>query len=290
MCSVGVEDRPSIHDMATGVSAVNKLNHRRVLLTTRSTCRGKIFLEFGTKFQKEVPLFLEIPAFPFNTVQNRWQEASTQIPSSICPVVSIQYQTVTDRQTDIHNDSIYRATQHRAEMMGHILQHSRVGLMSHVFYQFCSSLLVLSLCFSGCICMHVCVLKCIVLDADRQNLLHEADLQRSQHSQNKKYCSVLLPLWHNIIIIINNTNTHTHLFNGPLSGTTQVSRYQKGKTNLDFTEARDTEWQWHQLSHMQVCTSLQTDNHHSVFLQAGCPSCHQTNRVKARKAITTPTP
>jgi len=24
-----------------------------------------------------------------------------------------------------------------------------------------------------------------------------------------------------------------------------VSRYQKGKTNLDFTEARDSEWQWH---------------------------------------------
>jgi len=40
-----------------------------------------------------------------------------------------------------------------------------------------------------------------------------------------------------------------------------VSRYQKGKTNLDFTEARDSEWQWHQLGHMQVCTSLQTDNH-----------------------------
>jgi len=29
---------------------------------------------------------------------------------------------------------------------------------------------------------------------------------------------------------------HTHQFNGPFSGTTQVSRYQKGKTNLDFTE------------------------------------------------------
>jgi len=41
--------------------------------------------------------------------------------------------------------------------------------------------------------------------------------------------------------------THTHPFNGPFSGTTQVSRYQKGKTNLDFTEARDSEWQWHQL-------------------------------------------
>ena len=35
------------------------------------------------------------------------------------------------------------------------------------------------------------------------------------------------------------THTHTHMFNGPFSGTTQVSRYQKGKTNLDFTEARD---------------------------------------------------
>jgi len=33
------------------------------------------------------------------------------------------------------------------------------------------------------------------------------------------------------------THTHTHTFNDPFSGTTQVSRYQKGKTNLDFTEA-----------------------------------------------------
>jgi len=39
-------------------------------------------------------------------------------------------------------------------------------------------------------------------------------------------------------------------------GTTRVSRYQKGETNLDFTEARDSEWQWHQQGHMQVCTSL----------------------------------
>jgi len=43
-----------------------------------------------------------------------------------------------------------------------------------------------------------------------------------------------------------------------------VSRYQKGKTNLDFTEARDSEWQWHQLGHIQVCTLLQTDNHAST--------------------------
>jgi len=62
------------------------------------------------------------------------------------------------------------------------------------------------------------------------------------------------------------THTHTHPFNGSLSGTTQVSRYQKGKTNLDFTESRDCEWQWHQLGHMQVCTSLQADNHASTPL------------------------
>ena len=81
--------------------------------------------------------------------------------------------------------------------------------------------------------------------------------------------------------------THTHPFNGPMSRTTQVSRYQKGKTNLDFTEARDSEWQWHQLGHMQVCTSLQTDNNAITpplsFLQAGCPSCRPTNSVKALK-------
>jgi len=65
------------------------------------------------------------------------------------------------------------------------------------------------------------------------------------------------------------SHTHTHPFNVPFSKTTQVSRYQKGKINLDFTEARDSEWQWHQLGHMQVCTSLQTDttpaHHRSVF-------------------------
>ena len=92
------------------------------------------------------------------------------------------------------------------------------------------------------------------------------------------------------VLQLQHTHTHTHPFNGPFSRTTQVGRYQRGKTNLDFTEARDGEWQWHQLGHMQVCTSLQTDNHASTpplrFLQAGCPSCCPTNSVKALKAYT----
>ena len=76
--------------------------------------------------------------------------------------------------------------------------------------------------------------------------------------------------------------THPHIrLTALYPGTTQISRYQKGKTNLDFTEVRDSEWQWHQLGHVQVYTWLQTDNHASTpplsFLQAGCPSCRPTN-------------
>ena len=68
-------------------------------------------------------------------------------------------------------------------------------------------------------------------------------------------------------VLLLSSHTHTDPFNGPLSGTTQVSWYQKGTINLDFTEAGDSEWQRHQLgriTHMQVCTSLQRDNHAST--------------------------
>jgi len=94
---------------------------------------------------------------------------------------------------------------------------------------------------------------------------------------------------HTYVAIHTHTHTHTHPFSGPLSRTTWVSRYQKGKTNLDFTRARDSEWKWNPLGHMQICTLLQTDNHASTpplsFLQAGCPSCRPTNSVKALKAF-----
>jgi len=80
------------------------------------------------------------------------------------------------------------------------------------------------------------------------------------------------------------TYTHTHTFNSPFSRITRVSRYQKGKTNLDFTDARDSKWQWHQLGCMQVCTSLQTDNHasthHSVFYRPDALSTAQPTASK----------
>jgi len=57
--------------------------------------------------------------------------------------------------------------------------------------------------------------------------------------------------------------THTHPFNGPFSGTAQVSRYQ----NLDFTEARDSEWQWLGVCKSAPCSRQTTTpaHHHSAF-------------------------
>jgi len=68
-----------------------------------------------------------------------------------------------------------------------------------------------------------------------------------------------------------------------------MSWYQEGKTKLDFTEARDSEWQWHQLGHRQICTLPQTDNHASIpplkFFTRRVTSCHPTNSVKALKTL-----
>ena len=89
------------------------------------------------------------------------------------------------------------------------------------------------------------------------------DRQTRGNQQAAVYC---MHCWFRYLETIIHTkhDTHTDPFNGPFSGTNRVSRYQKGKTNLDLTEARDSEWQWHQLGHMQVCISLQTDNHAST--------------------------
>jgi len=66
-----------------------------------------------------------------------------------------------------------------------------------------------------------------------------------------------------------------------------VSRYQKGKTNLDFTEARDSEWQWHQLGHMQVCTSLQTDNNTTQFFTGRMPFLPSNHQCQSTEGNST---
>jgi len=83
-------------------------------------------------------------------------------------------------------------------------------------------------------------------------------------------------------------DTHTHPFNGPLSGTTQVGRYQKVKPiwillKQETVIGSGISW--------AICKSAprSRQNHSSTpplcFLQARCPSCHPTNSVKALKAI-----
>jgi len=72
-----------------------------------------------------------------------------------------------------------------------------------------------------------------------------------------------------------------------LSGSTRVSRYRKGKTNLDFTGARDSEWQWYQLG---MCKSAPHSRQittpapqHSVFYRPDALSAAQPTASKHRR-------
>ena len=78
------------------------------------------------------------------------------------------------------------------------------------------------------------------------------------------------------IQLLQKAHTHTP-FNGPFSGTTRVSRYQNGKTNLDLLKQETVSGSgisW------ATCKSAPS----SRQIKAGCPSCRPTNSVKALKA------
>ena len=96
-----------------------------------------------------------------------------------------------------------------------------------------------------------------------------------------------LPVTQPTLMPVVHTHTHTHPIKGPFSGTTQVSWYQKGKTNLillkqETVSGSGISW--------AVCKSAPLSRqittlapNHSVFLQTGCPSSRPTNSVKALK-------
>jgi len=78
-----------------------------------------------------------------------------------------------------------------------------------------------------------------------------------------------------------------------MSGTTRVSRYQKGKTrkvktNLDSLEQEIVSGSGISWAGLYASLHLIPDNHANIpplsFLQAGCPSCRPTNSIKALKA------
>jgi len=83
-------------------------------------------------------------------------------------------------------------------------------------------------------------------------------------------------------------------FYGPwtLSGTTRVSLYQKGKTNLDLLEQNivsgsGISWAICKCAPRptQVTSNMPASHPPLSFLQAGCPSCRPTNSVKALKQM-----
>ena len=78
---------------------------------------------------------------------------------------------------------------------------------------------------------------------------------------------------------------HTHPFNGPFSGTTGWAGTRKVLLKQETVSVSGSGISW------AICKSAPRSRqitmpapHHSVFLQAGCPSCRPTSRVKALKA------
>jgi len=79
--------------------------------------------------------------------------------------------------------------------------------------------------------------------------MHISSISVSIHAHLPAVCQVVHSHWSHLI-----KHTHTRL-TALFPGLPCVSRYQKGKTNLDFTEARDGEWQWlgmHQMPNFRI--------------------------------------
>jgi len=86
--------------------------------------------------------------------------------------------------------------------------------------------------------------------------LCSAEVEEAEAVQHHSPCDLHCHTTQTDTYVNVNINFHTkqYLYNGLLSGTTRLSQYQKCKTNPDFTEARDSEWQCHQLSPLSFRT------------------------------------
>jgi len=94
---------------------------------------------------------------------------------------------------------------------------------------------------------------------------------------------------YSVCVLQGHAHTHTHPFNGPLSGTTEVSRYQKGKPigillKQETVSGSGISWAIRKFAPLFRQITMPA-SHYSVFLQAGCPSCRPTNSVKALNAV-----
>jgi len=100
-------------------------------------------------------------------------------------------------------------------------------------------------------------------DTDRRGELHI----------NHMY--ILYTLWaKNATVFSYNSHTHTHTRLTALCPGLPGWAGTKKVKPIRILLKESPEWQWHLLGHVQICTSLQTDNHASTpplsFLQARC--------------------
>ena len=101
-----------------------------------------------------------------------------------------------------------------------------------------------------------------VVVCDRLRCLSSHSVER-RHSNRSKLGAAVMPGHRSYTAIAYNQAVPPQ---SPLSGTTRVRRYQKGKTNLDFTEARDSEWQWRQMD-LPVTLELPVVGERALLLQ-----------------------
>jgi len=83
---------------------------------------------------------------------------------------------------------------------------------------------------------------------------------------------------------------HVRMFNGPFTGTTLVSQYQKGKTNLDFTKVSGSGISW------AICKSAPRSRqiimlapHHSVSYRPDALPATQPTASALKALLLTPT-
>ena len=90
-----------------------------------------------------------------------------------------------------------------------------------------------------CVCVCVCV--CSQSVSQRVNMSVQSTTSSKSVGAVVALCVILVLVTHSTALASSAGTTLLQPFNGLFSRTTWVSRYQKGKTNLDFTGARDSE-------------------------------------------------
>jgi len=125
--------------------------------------------------------------------------------------------------------------------------------------------------------------------------LFQFHISYSFNWQNRKFSMKLYHVKEKVILPVTHTHTHTQPFYCSagicpgLPGWAGTRKVKPERVNQSgFTGARDSEWQWHLLGYMQVCTSSQTTtptSHLSVFYRADALPAAQPTASKHWRSL-----